>query len=75
MDVYIAGGGVSSRIKNLSFSCRDMGRGDFEEQVLFFLYLVIWLHWVLVAARGLFSCGMRTLSCGMHVGSSSLTRD
>ena len=29
----------------------------------------------LVAARGLLSCGMRTLSCGMHVGSSSLTRD
>ena len=33
------------------------------------------LHRVLVAAGGLFSCGMRTLSCGMHVGSSSLTRD
>ena len=29
----------------------------------------------LVAARQLFSCGMQTLSCGMHVGSSSLTRD
>ena len=25
-------------------------------------------------ACGLLSCGMRTLSCGMHVGSSSLTR-
>ena len=29
----------------------------------------------LVAAGGLLSCGMQTLSCGMHVGSSSLTRD
>ena len=29
----------------------------------------------LVAARGLLSCGMRTLSCGMPVGSNSLTRD
>ena len=28
-----------------------------------------------LAARGLLSCGMRTLSCGMHAGSSSLTRD
>ena len=29
----------------------------------------------LVAAHVLLSCDMRTLSCGMHVGSSSLTRD
>ena len=29
----------------------------------------------LVAAPGLLSCGMRTPSCSMHVGSSSLTRD
>ena len=29
----------------------------------------------LVEACGLLSCGMRTLSCGMHVGSSSLIRD
>ena len=29
----------------------------------------------LVAARRLLSCSMWTLSCGMHVGSSSLTRD
>ena len=34
----------------------------------FYIYLFIWLHWVLGAAGGL-------LSCGMHVGSSSLTRD
>ena len=41
------------------------------------------LHWVLVAAWdlfsvttcGLLSCGMRTLSCSMHVGSSSPTRN
>ena len=29
----------------------------------------------LVGAHQLLSCGMRTLSCGMHVGPSSLTRD
>ena len=29
------------------------------------IYLLIWLHWVSVAARGIFSCSMRTLSCGM----------
>ena len=39
------------------------------------IYLFIWLPRVLVAAGGLLSCGMRTLTCGMHVGSSSLTRD
>ena len=32
------------------------------------IYLFIWLH-------RLRSCGMQTLSCGMHVGSSSQTRD
>ena len=52
---------------------------------LFFLkniYLLIWLHQVLVAAGGLLSCGMQTLSCSMqtlscsmYMGSSSLTRD
>ena len=35
----------------------------------FNIYLFIWLHLVLVAAGGLLSCGMRTLSCGMRVGS------
>ena len=30
---------------------------------------------LLVAACGLLSCSMWTLSCGMHAGSSSLTRD
>ena len=40
-----------------------------------YIYLFIWLCLVLIAAGGLLSCGMRTLSCGMHVGSSSLTRD
>ena len=39
------------------------------------IYLFTWLHWVLVAAGGLLSCGIRTLSCDTHVGSSSLTRD
>ena len=40
-----------------------------------YIYLFIWLCLVLIAAGGLLSCCMRTLSCGMHVGSSSLTRD
>ena len=40
-----------------------------------FIYLFIYLHLVLVAAGGLLSCGMWSLSCGMHMGSSSLTRD
>ena len=40
-----------------------------------FIYLFIWLHRVLVVAGGLLGCGTWTLSCGMHVGSSSLTRD
>ena len=47
-----------------------------------FINLFIWLHRVLVAARGRLSCGMQTLSCSMqtlscsmHVGSRSLTRD
>ena len=42
---------------------------------LFLKYLFIWLRRVLVAAGGLLSCGMRTLSCSMHVESTSLTRD
>ena len=33
------------------------------------------LHRVLFVAGGLLSCGMKTLSCSMHVGSSFLTRD
>ena len=33
---------------------------------LFFLVCVfIWLYWVLVAARGIFSCGMQVLCCSM----------
>ena len=35
----------------------------------------MWQVGSLVAARGLLCCGMRTLSCGMHMRSSSLTRD
>ena len=37
--------------------------------------LQLWLTSSLVAACRLLSCGMQTLSCSMHVGSSSLTRD
>ena len=57
--------------------------------IIFNIYLFIWLHRVLVVAGGLqlrqvgssvvacglLSCGMRTLGCCMHVGSSSLSRD
>ena len=32
---------------------------------LFLKKIFIWLCQVLVAACGIFSCGMRTLSCGM----------
>ena len=37
--------------------------------------LFILLNRVLVVAGRLLSCSMQTLSCGIHVGSSSLTRD
>ena len=51
---------------------------SFYKNIYLFVCLFIYLFWlcqVLVAACGIFSCGMRTLSCGMHAGSSSLTRD
>ena len=40
----------------------------FLQQISFFLfkYLFIWLWQVLVTARGVFSCGMRTLNCCMR---------
>ena len=43
--------------------------------ILIFIYSFTWLSQVFVAPRRLLSCGMQTLSYGMHVGSSSLTRD
>ena len=43
--------------------------------IFFSIYLFIWLCWVLVVACRFLSCGMRTLICGMHVGSISLIRD
>ena len=43
--------------------------------IIFNIYLFIWLRWVSVTARRIFSCGMRDLSCGTHVRSSCLTRD
>ena len=59
--------------------CRGLSAGHQERQMgtefLPFIYLFIGFRWVLVAAGGLLSCGMQTLSCSMHVGSSSLTRD
>ena len=50
---------------------------------IFYLFILFWLCRVLVVARGIFSCGTQDLlvaacgllSCGMHVGSSSPTRD
>ena len=33
---------------------------------IFNIYLFIWLHWVLVAACGIFSCSMWALSCSMR---------
>ena len=62
----------------------------FQSDFFFRIYLFVWLCRVLVtacrllscspwaplvAAGGLLNCGMRTLSCGMHVGSISLARD
>ena len=47
----------------------------FDSFYSFNIYLFICLHRVLAAAGGLRSCGMRTLSCDVHVGSSALTRD
>ena len=44
----------------------------------FYLFYLFWLCRALVAARGIFFylvVACRLLSCGMHVGSSSLTRD
>ena len=52
--------------------------------VFIYLFIFIWLHQVLVEARGIFveacgifflvaACGL--LSCGTHVGSSSPTRN
>ena len=41
----------------------------------FYSFLFIWLCWVLVAARGLFSCSMWDLFSLWHVGSRSLARD
>lgn len=34
-------------------------------QSFFLSFFFIWLRWVFVAARGIFSCSLRTLSCGM----------
>ena len=51
--------------------------------IFIFIFLKIYLvapglscsRWTLVVARRLLSCGMRTSSRSMHVGSSSPTRD
>ena len=37
----------------------------FFKQYIFVNIYLFWLHWVSVAALGIFSCGMRTLSWGM----------
>ena len=36
---------------------------------------ILFIYLVLVVAHELLSCGMQTLSCGVHVRSSSLIRD
>ena len=38
---------------------------DFLFSMVFDIYLFIWLHWLLVAACGIFSCSMWTLRCGL----------
>ena len=55
---------------------REFGIDMYTLLYLFiYLFIFIWLCQVLVVGRGLLSCGTQTLSCDMHVGSSSLTRD
>ena len=67
-------------LNNCSFQCKQVYKNIQKTlcalpEFFFNIYLFIWLCQVLVAAGGLLSCGIQTLSCGMHVGSSSLTRD
>ena len=58
---------------------------EFPRSSSFFIFTYLFIYLVApglscsrrahVRLVGSFSCGMRTLGCGMHVGSSSLTRD
>ena len=79
---YVEAGSIGSNIKQqagIIFGQRFFRRnfahitnpigGNPVEFFFFNIYLFIYL-----VALGL-SCGMWTLSCGMHVGSSSLTKD
>ena len=47
----------------------------YKDSVSFLKNYLFRLLRVLVAECGIFSCGMQTLSCSTHAGSSSLTRD
>ena len=62
---YVAG---SQGMQAASGNWKRQGLDSFLEPPFFSLfkkYLCIWLHWVLVAACGIFSFSMRTLSCIM----------
>ena len=61
---------------HLAAQSTGMMTGTLVTILLFFAQnLFIWLHWVLVAAHGIFHCGMRAWqACGMW-DFSSLTRD
>ena len=56
----------------------SVSEGRIRTSLFFFKYLFIclfWLHWVLVAACGIFVAACRHLSYSMYAGSSSLTRN
>ena len=77
--IYLAALGLSRGTRDLRCCMRDLHRGMWN---LFscgmwdlFYFSVVVAHGIFVAACRIFSCGMGTLSCGMHVASSSLIRD
>ena len=53
------------------------GKENFFKKYLFIYYFIylFWLCRVVVEAHRIFAAACRLLSCSMHVGSSSLTRD
>ena len=50
----------------------DFGSFFFLKKIFIYLF---WLCWVLVAASGIFVVACELFSCGIHVGSTSPTRD
>ena len=67
------------RLESSSSGAQQLLIYDWNSFLLLFLNIYLfnlfWLLQVLVAVHRLLSCGMWTLSCSMHAGSSSLTSD